>query len=198
MRANWNPWILSFEKESTRLHKTKVKRHSKLFDNHLTSRETCLCPLLFLFCQVICDFRVSAVASRTASFSLYLSLWISVCVIPRLSSWSVDSWATWGKVFSSFSQVSSSRLGTTNHTLYREPVLLFPDMLTTPPWTYIQPACRRKCNIKLINQTSSYSQILVLLPSGLTWDLCLWFLVVKNSTISRLNRFKRVNYQLSW
>lgn len=97
--------------------------------------------------QMISDFRVFAFASRSVSSSLcnsiYLSRWISVCVSPRLSSWWVDSWATWGKVFNSFSQVSSSRLGTTNHTLYREPVLLFPDMFTTPPWTYIQPAWRR-------------------------------------------------------
>lgn len=70
----------------------------------------------------------------------YLSRWISVCVSPRLSSCRADSWATWGNVFSSFSQVSSSRLGTTSQTLYKEPVLLFPDMLTTPPWMYMQPA----------------------------------------------------------
>lgn len=134
-------------KNNTHLHKTKFKRHSKLFNNYLTSEFSS--SFQGLFRQIISDFRVFAFASRSASSSLcisfYLSRWISVCVSPRLSSWWVDSCATWGKVFSSFSQVSSSRLGTTNHTLYREPVLLFPDMFTTPPWTYIQPACRRIC-----------------------------------------------------
>lgn len=75
--------------------------------------------------------------------AVYLRRWISVRDSPRLSSCRVESRAKRGKVLSSFSQVSSSRLGTTSHTLYKEPVLLFPDMLTTPPWTYMQPACRR-------------------------------------------------------
>lgn len=82
-------------KKYTRLHKTKVKRHSKLFHNHLTSSS--LSFLKNFFCQVTSDFRFSAVASRTTPLSLcifvYLSRWISVCVSPRLSSCRVDSWA---------------------------------------------------------------------------------------------------------
>ena len=94
------------------------------------------------FCQVI---GVDPMTERflQSLCSLYLSRWISACVSPRLSSWRVDSWAKWGEDFNSFSQVSSNRLGTTSHTLYKEPVLRFPDMLTTPPWTYMQPAWRR-------------------------------------------------------
>lgn len=115
-----------------------LQRHSELFKNYgdIISLFISTCFLESAFPHVLLP--------SSGGASVYLSRWMSVCVSPRSSSWRVDSWAMWGKVFSSFSQDISSRLGTTNHTLYKEPILRFPDMLTTPPWTYMHPAWRRK------------------------------------------------------
>lgn len=70
----------------------------------------------------------------------YFKRSMSSCVRPRLSSCMVGSEARWGKALRSFSQHSSSRLGTASQILNREPVLLFSWMFTTPPWMYMQPA----------------------------------------------------------
>ena len=103
MRANWNPWILSFEKESTRLHKTKVKRHSKLFDNHLTSRETCLCPLLFLFFARLSVILESVLLRHVPPPSV--SIWASELVCVSFPGWAAEAW-TAGLREGKFSAVS--------------------------------------------------------------------------------------------
>lgn len=69
----------------------------------------------------------------------YFKRSMSSCVRPRLSSCMVGSEARCGKALRSFSQHSSSRLGTASQILNREPVLLFSWMFTTPPWMYMQP-----------------------------------------------------------
>lgn len=74
----------------------------------------------------------------------YFKRSMSSCVRPRLSSCMVGSEVRWGKALRSFSQHSSSRLGTASQILNREPVLLFSWMFTTPPWMYMQPAWGRR------------------------------------------------------
>lgn len=70
----------------------------------------------------------------------YFKRSMSSCVRPRLSSCMVGSEDRCGKALRSFSQHSSSRLGTSSQILNKEPVLLFSWMFTTPPWMYMQPA----------------------------------------------------------
>lgn len=72
--------------------------------------------------------RPNPIQSTCLSFlhsEAYFKRSMSSCVRPRLSSCMVWREVRWGKALSSFSQHSSSRLGTASQILNREPVLLF-------------------------------------------------------------------------
>lgn len=93
----------------------------------------------------------------SSTCAAYFKRSMSSCVRPRLSSCMVGSEDRWGKALRSFSQHSSSRLGTASQILNREPVLLFSWMFTTPPWMYMQPAwgCREGRRERCLNLMNS-------------------------------------------
>lgn len=95
-------------------------------------------PLHVFFC--FCFFDPLFYFKRSTSSS----------VRPRLNRWKVGREVKWGKDLRSFSQQSSSRLGTVSQILNRDPVLLFSWMFTTPPWMYMQPAWRQQQKSKVL------------------------------------------------
>lgn len=86
----------------------------------------------------------------------YFKRSISSCVRPRLMSCMVGRRDKWGKAMRSFSQHSSSKLGTESQILKREPVLLFSWMFTTPPWMYMQPAWRCEETRLFLNESHMF------------------------------------------